>query len=108
MFSAGTAPEFKPLFKKVFKVQAIDFSAIEIASMISPSSSLSFSDLILPVIEKNALGILIKNPSNLFYITRFSGEGYVYAADTGKIYLYVDGRYAERAGKECPKDITVS
>ncbi len=68
---------------------------------------LNTRDLILPVIEKNALGILIKNPSNLFYITHFSGEGYVYAADTGKINLYADGRYAERAVKECPKDITV-
>ncbi len=51
--------------------------------------------------EKKARGILIKKPSNIFYMTNFSGEGYVYFTGKGEIILYADGRYWERAYKEC-------
>lgn len=59
------------------------------------------SDMVSLVMDKNACGILIKKPSNIFYITNFSGEGYVYFTCKGEIILYVDGRYSERASKEC-------
>ncbi len=62
---------------------------------------------VMSAIDKKAAGILIKKPSNIFYITRFSGEGYVYVSNNGEISLYVDGRYTERAKKECVKDIRI-
>ncbi len=62
---------------------------------------------VMSAIDKKAAGILIKKPSNIFYITRFSGEGYVYVSNNGEISLYVDGRYTERAKKECVEDIRI-
>ena len=59
------------------------------------------SDMISRLIDKKAGGILIKKPSNIFYMTGFSGEGYVYFTRKGEIILYTDGRYSERASKEC-------
>ena len=59
------------------------------------------SDMISRLIDKKAGGILIKKPSNIFYMTGFSGEGYVYFTREGQIILYADGRYSERASKEC-------
>ncbi|MHB1696734.1 MAG: M24 family metallopeptidase [bacterium] len=65
------------------------------------------SDLISLVTDKKACGILIKKPSNLFYITNFSGEGYAYITDKGEISLYADGRYSERASKESFEHIKI-
>ena len=57
--------------------------------------------MISRLIDKKAAGILIKKPSNILYMTGFSGEGYVYFTREGQIILYADGRYYERASKEC-------
>jgi Xaa-Pro aminopeptidase len=65
------------------------------------------SELILELTGEKASGILIKKPSNLFYITNFSGEGFAYFTDKGEIILYVDGRYSERASKECFKGVKI-
>lgn len=59
------------------------------------------SDIISMLDDRQACGILIKKPSNIFYITDFSGEGYVYITQKGETVLYADGRYSERASKEC-------
>ena len=64
---------------------------------------LNIQDLIFPINNKKASGFLIKNNSNIFYITFYSGEGYLYVSESGKITLYVDGRYAQRAKKEARK-----
>jgi Xaa-Pro aminopeptidase len=61
----------------------------------------NISDMISQLAERQACGILIKKPSNIFYITDFSGEGYAYFTRKGEIILYADGRYSERASKEC-------
>lgn len=62
---------------------------------------LNISELISLISGKKALGVLIKKPSNVYYITNFSGEGYVYFTKGGLAILYTDGRYFERALKEC-------
>jgi Xaa-Pro aminopeptidase len=61
----------------------------------------NISDMISRLADRQACGILIKKPSNIFYITGFSGEGYIYITRKGEIILYADGRYSERASKEC-------
>ncbi|MCL4542179.1 MAG: aminopeptidase P family protein [Deltaproteobacteria bacterium] len=64
----------------------------------------NIQDLILSINHKKATGFLIKNIHNIFYMTHYSGEGYVYvsAADR-EINLYVDDRYAQRAKREVYK-----
>lgn len=64
---------------------------------------LNIQDLILPINNKKASGFLIKNSKNIFYITSYSGEGYIYASAGGGINLYVDGRYTQRAKREVYK-----
>ncbi|MCL4321001.1 MAG: Xaa-Pro peptidase family protein [Deltaproteobacteria bacterium] len=64
---------------------------------------LNIQDLIFPINNKKASGFLIKNSSNIFYITFYSGEGYIYVSASGEINLYVDGRYAQRAKREAHK-----
>jgi Xaa-Pro aminopeptidase len=67
----------------------------------------NISDMISRVTDKKACGILIKKPSNIFYITNFSGEGYAYFTRKGEIILYADARYSERASKECFASVKV-
>jgi Xaa-Pro aminopeptidase len=48
--------------------------------------------------SQKAEGILIKHPSNIFYISGYFGEeGYLFVSKNGLVNLYVDGRYYERA-----------
>ena len=67
----------------------------------------NISDTSHQITENKALGILIKKPSNIFYMTNFSGEGYVYFTGKGEIILYADGRYWERAYKECFDNVKI-
>ncbi len=57
--------------------------------------------------SKQAEGILIKHPSNVFYITGYSGEDcYLFMSKNGVANLYVDGRYYERAVNEMDNNTT--
>ena len=64
---------------------------------------LNIQDLILSINNKKASGFLIKNSRNIFYITHYSGEGYIYVSTHREITLYVDGRYSQRAKIEVYK-----
>ncbi|MHB8282781.1 MAG: aminopeptidase P family protein [bacterium] len=56
--------------------------------------------------SRQAEGILIKHPSNIFYITGYSGEDcYLFVSKNGAANLYVDGRYYERAVNETANNI---
>lgn len=68
----------------------------------------NIKDLSSPIKAKKASGLLIKNNCNIYYLTNYSGEGYIYLEEDGKISLYVDGRYAERARIEINKDLNIS
>ncbi len=64
---------------------------------------LKIQDLISSIGNKNAAGFLIKNSRNIFYMTHYSGEGYIYLTKNGDIIIYVDSRYTERAKAEIDK-----
>lgn len=61
-------------------------------------------EIAVEINKKGAAGIIIKNPSNIRYVTGYAGEGYIYVDGYGNIRLYVDGRYTERAEKDIKKN----
>ncbi len=68
---------------------------------------LNLPELASNIAEKKASGILIKKPANIFFISNFSGSGYLYFSVFGEIILYTDARYSERASRECFKNVNI-
>jgi Xaa-Pro aminopeptidase len=68
---------------------------------------LNLQELASNIVEKKASGILIKKPANIFFVSNFSGSGYLYFSVSGEIILYTDARYSERAAKECFKNVKI-
>lgn len=59
--------------------------------------------------SRKAKGILIKHSSNILYLTGYSGgESYLFVSNEGEVFLYIDGRYYERAIKETKNNVNAN
>ncbi len=72
----------------------------------TPSGALS--EIKSKMESRKASGIIIKNPSNIYYLTGYTGEGFAFVPSyEGQIVLFVDGRYIERARKEAREGVDI-